>query len=289
MRINERELRRLVSEALTFNRIPLPGRKGTMFDRDARMYRSMWRGDLERNSALPDGHPRKRDEEEINAHWRKALSRVYDLVPDEPYEPYYEDDPADIRTAKKIFDKGSEVAMTGHRVRCLRGKLSKEIPYWSKRDEVSCMVFKTTPVNPVCPVAVLLRGGVVTFADFEDLQSDSRFTPSGRRRYPNIDISDRVGPDGKINVSWEDVERRRIERDEGWGNSPPAVAEVEEALVTGSFPEAVIVSEFVDDNESGSIEEILSDLELVDIPLVDVYLRPISLEQAERILRGDDR
>jgi hypothetical protein len=287
MKLTERYLRQLVSEALTFNRIPLPGRKGTMFDRDAKTFREMRRSDLESNSALPDGHPKKRDEEEINAHWRKELSRFYDLVPDEPYESYYEDDQADIRTAKKIFDKGSEVAKTGHRVRCLRGKLSQEILYWSKRDEVSCKVFKTTPVNPVCPVAVLLRGGVVTFADFEDLQSHSRFTPSGRRRYPSIDISDRVGPDGKINVSWEDVERRRIERDEEWGNPPPAVTEAEEALVTGSFPEAVIVSEFVDDNESGSIEEILADLELVDLPLVDVYLRPISLEQAERILRGE--
>jgi hypothetical protein len=285
MRIKDQSLRGLIREALTFKRLQLPGRKGTFFDRDARNLRAAMRGVIDTNRELPDDSPQKRTEEDIRAQYDEYLSTYYDLKPS-PVDPDDEEFAASVR-AKKAFDKGSEVAKGGYKIRYLGESLSKEILYWSKDDEVSCMVFRSLPVDPIFPISVLLVGGTVTFADFSDIESFSTMTPSGRRRYPNIDLSDRFNPSGQISPTWDDVERRGNEQRVARGGEPrPAgQGEVGEALVRGSFPEAVVVSgdEIMEGDE---LEEVLADLERVDLPLVDVYLRPITIEGARKILTG---
>jgi len=281
MRIRENQVRILVKqaleEALTFKRLPAPGGKGTIFDRDLMKLRQTIDSVVRSNASLPDDHPSKSSEAEIRDYFQAAVDQIRRGSGDE----------TGLGVEKRMFDKGSEVARGGYKVRVVTESIQHALLYWSKDDEVSCQIFRALPLAPVDSVALLLGGGVVTFADPGDVQSFSTWTPSGRRRYPDYDTTGRVNPEEKIRTDWADVD----EFERVWatrvGREFRENAPAREAFVKGSFPEAVIVSGPEKLNEA-QVDEIIEDLAGVDLPIVDVRLRPLTLERARKILETGD-
>ena len=137
----------------------------------------------------------------------------------------------------------------------------------------------------------------MTFASFTDMVSDAVLTASGVRQYPSDEAAawsiENLDPEEKISISWADVER--VMANEVLNDSAFLAREnldlgphIEEALVVGSRPGAIIVSSAVGNNSnmSRSVDEIIEDISIADLPLVDRYLRLISLDEARRILEG---
>ena len=195
-----------------------------------------------------------------------------------------------VRDAKRRFDKNCEIARTGHRVRYHSpGDITGGILTWPTRAELPCHIFKSPPVAGYGPVLILLEGGVVTFADFEDMRSDAVFTASGIRHYPS-DEGRTIDPSEKISISWDDVERAWEEGSVDLsltGKYPDLGLYIEEALVVGSRPGAIIVADSIKEfHNMRSVDEIVEDISRADLPLVDKYLRLISVDGARKILEG---
>jgi len=195
-----------------------------------------------------------------------------------------------VRDAKRRFDKNCEIAQTGHRVRMHSpGDITRGILTWPTRAELPCHIFKSLPVAGYGPVLILLEGGVVTFADFEDMHSDAVFTASGIRQYPS-DEGRIIDPSEKISISWADVERAWEEGSVDLNltiDYPDLGPYIEEAFVVGSRPSAIIITDSVEKfSDKRSVDEIVEDISRADLILVDRHLRLISVDGARKILEG---
>jgi len=308
MKVNEKRMRELVREALIMRRTYPRGTPQPSADRFIepleneimRLSANRQRGsgesdrDYERRIQLIDATisdlsakiDRIRRREPTPAGMRAGLDQdsIYDL--------------SYVRDVKRRFDKNCEVARTGYRVRMhSSNNITRGILNWPSRAELPCHIFKRPPVAGYGPVLILLEGGFVTFASFTDMVSDAVLTASGVRQYPGDEAAawsiENLDPGEKISISWADVER--VMANEVLNDSAFLAREnldlgphIEEALVVGSRPGAIIVSSAVGNNSnmSRSVDEIIEDISIADLPLVDRYLRLISLDGARRILEG---
>jgi hypothetical protein len=197
------------------------------------------------------------------------------------------------RSLKVVFDQNCEVARTGYRVRSLQLPIADELLYWNSRAEVPCSIYRNKPLLHFSAVSVLLRGGRVTFADVIDVRSGNAYTRSGVRIDPNGISScaqDKIDETGILSWTWDEVERvagtceDTIGMDEEPGGRPGIM---EEAFVVGSYPEAIIISKELDQYSQANIDKVMKGIEAADLPIVDPFLQLMTPERARQILRGE--
>jgi hypothetical protein len=276
MKINEKRMRELVREALTLRK---------SFDHDKLVHQRA--RDEEIKYAIEQGWP----EEEV-----ENIRRRYDI--EGTPAPVGKPPPGGKGTAtgqgdfdKRRFDKSSEVARRGYVVRSVRQGIVTALMTWSRTREVPCMIHRDPPIGRG-PVSLLLRGGHITFADSKDVVSRHEYTPSGPRLYPTdtstLWNADRENEEGKINISWDDIAKEAGD-DPGMWHERTTPYIVGEAFIVGSYPEAVVIRPFKmqpGPRRDEYVEQTMRELEKVDLPIIDGYLRPCTLERARQVLES---
>jgi len=152
---------------------------------------------------------------------------------------------------------------------------SQEMDSFNKRPGV---YGEAKPKKPV-RVFILLEGGVITGMFDEEAMTEYHRTPAGWRYYPGSASS----PYG----IWADRSMEAIENDGTWTITPEDAEEfdgyIDEATIVGSRPAAILIDldsfeELVPsmtDGDKRMWEKFARDVELIDLPLLDLGLRLI--------------
>jgi hypothetical protein len=133
-------------------------------------------------------------------------------------------------------------------------------------------------------VSILLHGGKITGMYNDDPMTEYHKTPSGWRYYPGN--AEAVGDDHNEYLSlWQSRAHEAIENDSTWTISPDEIEGdmLYEATIVGGIPVAIMIDlenfkesiPRMTDGYRGMWEKFAKDVELIDLPLLDLQLRPI--------------
>jgi hypothetical protein len=284
-------VRKMLSEAFTFNKPPGAGPADYFINR-RRDELKRWE-ELRGDKDFRKYHRHLSDEEYQKVIDREMESTRADMEDARNLRGKYEPVTGYGDYSKRIFDQNCEVARTGYRVRRHVHDGSPAMgmfPRWDRRSEVPCTIFTTTPLGGYSNVLLLLRGGRVTYADFSDVVSQSHITPSGLRQYPEESFA-KPNAEGKISITWDDVDQYMREND--LYSEYQRVPCIEEALVVGSFPEAIIINNILPASARfqytpEQLDITMTKIEATDLPMKDSWLRPLTLERVRRILGNEE-
>jgi len=133
-------------------------------------------------------------------------------------------------------------------------------------------------------VSILLHGGKITGMYDDDPMTEYQKTPSGWRYYPGNAIDIRNSDPENLSP-WQSKALEAIENDSTWTISPDEIEGdmLYEATIVGGTPVAIMIDlenfresiSRMTDKDRGMWEKFARDVELIDLPLLDLGLRPI--------------